>query len=85
MRKECPEFGWGKWHIIGTDHSAVFDHRCDWRDGAVMAIHNFSSEARTVTLSLKEDEDRLIDLLGDRPYENEDNSHQIELDGYGYR
>ncbi|NJN90739.1 MAG: hypothetical protein HC878_10465, partial [Leptolyngbyaceae cyanobacterium SL_5_14] len=35
---------------------------------------------------LKENEDRLIDLLGDRPYHQiEGVSHEVELDGYGYR
>lgn len=67
MRKECPEFGWGDWQMIGTGHPCVFAHRCDWRDGSVMAVHNLSREACTVTLNLKENEDRLIDLLGDRP------------------
>jgi maltose alpha-D-glucosyltransferase/alpha-amylase len=86
MRKECPEFGWGDWQIIGTGHPCVFAHRCDWRDGAVMAVHNLAGEACTVTLNLQENEDRLIDLLGDRPYHQiEGTSHQVELDGYGYR
>ncbi|NJO74729.1 MAG: trehalose synthase [Leptolyngbyaceae cyanobacterium RM1_406_9] len=86
MRKECPEFGWGDWQMIGTGHPCVFAHRCDWRDGSVMAVHNLSREACTVTLNLKENEDRLIDLLGDRPYHQiEGVSHEVELDGYGYR
>lgn len=86
MRKECPEFGWGDWQIIGTDHPSVFAHRCDWQDGAVVAVHNLAGEACSVTLNLKENEDRLIDLLGDRPYQqSEGNSHEVELDGYGYR
>ncbi|NJL40192.1 MAG: trehalose synthase [Leptolyngbyaceae cyanobacterium SM1_4_3] len=86
MRKECPEFGWGDWQMIGTGHPCVFAHRCDWRDGSVMAVHNLSREACTVTLNLKENGDRLIDLLGDRPYHQiEGVSHEVELDGYGYR
>lgn len=86
MRKQCPEFGWGKWQIIGTDHPCIFAHRCDWQDGAVMAVHNLSREACSVTLSLKENERRLIDLLGDKPYESiEGNSHTIPIEGYGYR
>lgn len=86
MRKECPEFGWGDWQIVGTGHPSVFAHRCDWRDGAVMAVHNLAGEPCTITLNLKEDEGRLIDLLGDRPYQPiEGNSHEVELEGYGYR
>jgi maltose alpha-D-glucosyltransferase/alpha-amylase len=86
MRKECPEFGWGNWQIIGTDHPSVFAHRCDWQDGAVVAVHNLAGEACSVTLNLKENEDRLIDLLGDRPYQQiEGDFHEVELDGYGYR
>jgi maltose alpha-D-glucosyltransferase / alpha-amylase len=86
MRKECPEFGWGEWQIIGADHPHVLAHRCDWQGGAVMAVHNLSRKACTVMLNLKEDEQRLIDLLGDHPYEAiEGKSHEIPLEGYGYR
>jgi maltose alpha-D-glucosyltransferase / alpha-amylase len=86
MRKECPEFGWGKFQIIETDNPYVFAHRCEWQGGVVIAVHNLTQEACRVTLKLEEgDEERLIDLLGDQPYEAiEGTSHDIQLEGYGY-
>ncbi|NEQ19601.1 MAG: hypothetical protein F6K28_08395 [Microcoleus sp. SIO2G3] len=50
-------------------------------------MHNLANQACTVTLELEEgDGERLIDLLGDQPYEAIDGtSHDIQLEGYGYR
>ena len=85
MRKECPEFGWGTWQIIDTGNPCVFAHRCEWRGGVVMAVHNLAQEPCTVTLKIDEDEKHLIDLLGDQPYEAiEGTSHKLHLEGYGY-
>jgi maltose alpha-D-glucosyltransferase/alpha-amylase len=87
MRKECPEFGWGKWQIIDTGNSSVFAHRSSWQGRTVMAVHNLSGEACTVTLNLKNEEaEHLIDLLGDQQYQRiEGTSHDVHLEGYGYR
>ena len=86
MRKECPEIGWGKWEIIDTGNHSVFAQRYEWRQGVVIAVHNLSSAACTVSLELEDDVERLIDLLGDKPYESLDgDSHQVKLEGYGYR
>src|SRR5688500_9284645 len=43
-RKECPEIGWGTWHILEAEDPRVFAHCCEWRGGAILAIHNLSSE-----------------------------------------
>ncbi|NMG09725.1 alpha-amylase family protein [Brasilonema sp. UFV-L1] len=87
MRKECPEFGWGKYEIINTDNPCIFAHRCEWHSGVVIAVHNLAQEACTVKLELEEgDGERLIDLLGDQPYEAiEGTLHNVQLEGYGYR
>ncbi len=86
MRKECPEFGWGTWQIIDTGNSSVFAHRCEWRGGVVMAVHNLAQEPCTVTLKIDDDAKRLIELLGDQPYEAiEGASQDVHLEGYGYR
>lgn len=86
MRKECPEFGWGTWQIINTGNPSVFAHRCEWRGGVVMAVHNLAQEPSTVTLKIDQDENQLIDLLGDQPYEAiAGTSHNVHLEGYGYR
>lgn len=86
MRKECPEFGWGDWEIIETENPAVFAHRCRWRKGTVIALHNLSEQSCTVTLKLDQDDTSLTDLLEDQDYEAvHSGSHTIELEGYGYR
>ncbi|MBD2459751.1 alpha-glucosidase C-terminal domain-containing protein [Oscillatoria sp. FACHB-1407] len=87
VRKECPEFGWGTWAIVETDCPTVFAHQCEWQGGTVMAVHNLSREACTVTLKLDNVEDgwQLIDLLGQQEYAiAPDNSHTLKLEGYGY-
>jgi maltose alpha-D-glucosyltransferase / alpha-amylase len=87
MRKECPEFGWGECHLLETGNPSVFAHRCDWENGTVIAIHNLSHVPCKITLDIKDDDaDRLIDLLGDHEYAAiADNSHEVELESYGYR
>jgi maltose alpha-D-glucosyltransferase/alpha-amylase len=87
MRKNCPEFGWGNWELIHTNLPQVFAHRCEWRGGEVIAIHNLAAEACTATLDVNAEESRhLCDLFGDRLYEPfSDGAHRISLEGYGYR
>ena len=86
-RKDCPEFGWGKWQILETNSKSVLAHSCEWKGNVVIAIHNFAGKACTVKLDLSEfDAQHLIDLLGDKKYQQiEDNSHSVELEAYGYR
>ncbi|MBD1851805.1 alpha-amylase family protein [Leptolyngbya sp. FACHB-711] len=101
MRKECPEFGWGKWQILDTGKPQVFAHRCEWQKGAVVALHNLSSQPCTVTLSsspensppgnsppenLPENDHHWLELLGDCPYEPlKGASREIYLESYGFR
>ncbi len=86
-RKDCPEFGWGKWQLIETENKSVFAHRCEWNKSVVVAIHNLADEACTVKLDLGEsDAEYLIDLLSDRQYQPiVGSSYTVELQGYGYR
>ena len=49
-RKECPEFGWGDHQELATGSHNVLAVRCEWRNNAVLSIHNFGSEAREVRL-----------------------------------
>lgn len=86
IRKECPEFGWGKWTLIETDCPNVFAHQCEWQGGTVLAVHNLSREACTVTLELEvENGFQLIDLLGQQEYAiASKTAHTLEIQGYGY-
>lgn len=86
-RKECPEFGWGKWQILDTGCPSIFAHRCEWQDGVVIAVHNLSSDACRVPLPFKDDDKgQLIDLMNEESDAAIANSTQeIQLEGYGYR
>jgi maltose alpha-D-glucosyltransferase / alpha-amylase len=86
-RKECPEFGEGEMTVLETGDPSVLAHCCEWRGGLALAVHNLSGEPRTATLSLDvDDAGRLVDLLGDRPYEPiRGTPAEFQLDGYGYR
>jgi maltose alpha-D-glucosyltransferase/alpha-amylase len=86
-RKECPEIGWGTWHILEAEDPRVFAHCCEWRGGAILAIHNLSSEPAVAKLNLSEYQaEHLVDLLGDREASPiEDGEFTARLDGYAYR
>ena len=87
-RKECPEFGWGRWEVLGTDVPAVFAHRCDWLDSTVIAVHNFSGQPANVRLDGGEGVkgEELVDVFGDREYDPLDpGDPTLHIAGYGYR
>lgn len=87
LRKECPEFGWGAWRILETEDPVVFAHSCQWQDRTILAVHNLSAEPRDIKLDLRDYQNQhILDLLGNRQaMPIEDNSHHVELEGYGYR
>jgi maltose alpha-D-glucosyltransferase/alpha-amylase len=87
LRKEYPEFGWGDWRILETDDPVVFAHSCQWQNRTILAVHNLSSKARAIQLDLRDyKHQHILDLLGDRQATPiQDDSHHVELEGYGYR
>ncbi|NJR25036.1 MAG: trehalose synthase [Richelia sp. CSU_2_1] len=89
IRKQCPEFGRGKWHILETDCPSVFAHCCDWEGRTVIAVHNLADKPCTATLKSNE-YTHLFDLFGDRIYESlaeslAAGSLAISLEACGYR
>jgi maltose alpha-D-glucosyltransferase/alpha-amylase len=84
IRKQCPEFGCGKWNVIDTSESCVFAHCCKLQNKAVLAVHNLSNQSCTATLKSNLDR-QLVDLFGDRQYEPLQGSQSISLEPYGYR
>jgi maltose alpha-D-glucosyltransferase/alpha-amylase len=84
-RKQYPEFGSGKWKIVETDEPSVFACSSQQNGNTVIAVHNLSPQPRTITLKSVE-YSHLLDVFGDRPYEQMDcNSQAIEVSGYSYR
>lgn len=92
-RRQCPEFGAGRWRILETDDPAVFAHACELDEATVVALHNLSDRPCNVTLQ-ELPHQHLMEVFGDnfslarhdQKYQPLDkNSHTIPINGYGYR
>jgi maltose alpha-D-glucosyltransferase/alpha-amylase len=86
MRKEVPEIGWGDFTVLETGNEGVLALRYDWRNNAVVVIHNLTGEAAEIKLnSLDERGRQLINLLTqDHSYANGRGVHTIVMEPYGY-
>jgi maltose alpha-D-glucosyltransferase / alpha-amylase len=84
VRKECPEFGWGELTVLKTRQESVLAHRCQWKNGAAIAVHNLANEKTTIAIKL-EDGERLYELLGDRQKQDGPEAREVDLEAYGYR
>lgn len=87
MRKEVPEFGWGSFTVVDAGHDGVLALRYDWRNNAVLALHNLRDEATEIAVPLPDGPGRqLASLLTDETSERDgDGRHRIVLEPYGYR
>lgn len=87
MRKEVPEIGWGTFEFLSTKSASMLAMRYDWRDNAVLCIHNLSDEPGEARVSLRRNENcTLVNLLSENHSHPEKNStHCILMEPYGYR
>ncbi|MGF9692016.1 alpha-amylase family protein [Rhizobium sp. 0TCS1.26] len=88
MRKEAPEVGWGDFTMLDTGNKGVMAMRFDWRNNAVMTLHNLCDQPQEILLDVGVGElgHSLIDILdGDSSQAEEDGRHRILLGPYGYR
>ena len=89
MRQELPEIGWGDCVSLPTSDEAVLALRYDWRNNAVVILHNLAAEPKEVGFKVGPTDGepgRLVDLLAQAHSEaDEDGRHRIVLEGYGYR
>ena len=90
LRKECPELGWGDSMILHTRASNVLAIRYEWRNNALVTLHNFHE--KPVSLILDSGDlggakgQRLVNLgVGEHSQAGPDGAHRIVLEGYGYR
>ncbi len=89
MRKEVPEIGWGNFTFLSTQTAEVMAMRYDWRNNAVLCVHNLSAEPREIKLTIHDSGKKpcaLINLLSEdhsRPQKGA--RHCILLEAYGYR
>ena len=86
-RRDCPEFGIGRFDGVATSDSRAFAHRCRVGERFTLAVHNLGEEEIEVELELDPDDSlHLLDLFGDCNYERWDPSRpRMRLRPYGYR
>jgi maltose alpha-D-glucosyltransferase / alpha-amylase len=89
MRKEVPEIGWGSFTVLPSGTPEVLVLRYDWRNNAVVVIHNLAPVPLEIRLDLKSDtaqEGNLINLLTENhSHAGNRGRHHIVLEPYGYR
>ncbi|HYG88006.1 MAG TPA: alpha-amylase family protein [Azospirillum sp.] len=88
MRKECPEIGWGDFTVIDTGDPGVLALRYDWRNNALLVLHNLKGKPCEVTFDAGPagETPRLVNLLAeDHADPQEDGLYRILLEAYGYR
>ena len=86
MRKEVPELGWGEFQVIDTGNEGVLAIRYEWRNNAVLTVHNLRDEAAEVQLRLPGERGRhLINLLTHDHSEADGRGvHHVIMEPYGY-
>ena len=68
MRKEVPEIGWGDFSFLNTRTTAVFAMRYDWRNNAVLCLHNMTAEPKEIRIAIDQPDEAacsLVNLLSD--------------------
>ncbi len=85
--RECPEFNVGTCHHVDTGERSVLALVHDAPAGAMLAIVNLGSTARTVTLGAQPEADGdPLDVFADRSYPPVGAGlEDISIAGYGYR
>ena len=86
VRRDCPEFGWGTWHIIDVKCPSVFVHLCEWKGKAVIAMHNLSEKPCKFDLDLAHSNGRrLAPLVGTTTMQDRgDCQYRVEMEKYSY-
>jgi len=88
MRKEVPEIGWGAFRVLPSGASEVLVIRYDWRNNAVLVVHNLAPAPLEIRLDVKSGEGQhdLINLLSENhSHADRRGKHHIVLEPYGYR
>jgi maltose alpha-D-glucosyltransferase/alpha-amylase len=89
MRKEIPEIGWGDFTALRTGTPTVLGLRYDWRNNAVVFLHNLDKTPREIAFSTGSHSDAgemLVNLLSEEHSRADDSGrHHVLLEAYGYR
>lgn len=95
-RRQCPEFGVGKWRVLTTSEPSVFAHLSEVDTTAMLALHNLSDRPCSITLPQLEYHhwvevfnDNFSLIRSDRSDQSYQSPHQnpqsLPLNAYGYR
>jgi maltose alpha-D-glucosyltransferase / alpha-amylase len=86
MRKEVPEVGWGSFEVVDTGHPGVLALRYEWRNNAVLVVHNLTDEAAQVQVRLKGERGRRLTnlLTTDHSEAGARGVHRLIMEPYGY-
>jgi maltose alpha-D-glucosyltransferase/alpha-amylase len=84
-RKELTEISWGECTVVPTQTSGVLVLRYEWRNTAVVIVHNFNEEERAVEFDVRHpDGGMLCDVFdGNHSRAQADGTHSIRLRPYG--
>jgi maltose alpha-D-glucosyltransferase/alpha-amylase len=89
MRKEVPEIGWGAFTVVPVENPAILMLRYEWRNNAVLFIHNFDAHPCELHFAAQESHGKygvLVNLLSeDHSDADEHGQHCVMLERYGYR
>jgi maltose alpha-D-glucosyltransferase/alpha-amylase len=85
-RKELTEISWGECRVIRTSTPGVLVLRYDWRDTALITVHNFTDSAQTFDLDVDgRDGAVLCDVFDDdHSQAGGDGRHHITIRPYGH-
>ncbi|MBX9471296.1 alpha-amylase family protein [Microcella sp.] len=82
------EIGWGRFLLLEQESTCVLAHAMIGEQGAMIAVHNFSSHPQTVSITVPDVEGpvQLVELLDDGRVETDGRGRvELELQGYGAR
>ena len=89
MRKEVPEVGWGTFAVLDAGTPSVLAMRYDWRNNAVVFVHNLSGAPLEVSFDPATSglhDGLLVNLLSeDHSQPDEAGMHRVLLEPFGYR
>ena len=83
-RRELPQIGRGRTEAMDTGDPAVLAHRCEWRGRGLLALHNFSDQARAVALPAGALPAGAVEVIADTTYDAAAGD-ELVLTAYGYR
>jgi trehalose synthase len=83
-RRECPEFGWGRWTLLDPGDDAVFAHAAEWDGFTLVAVHNLADREARARLE-PGGEGTMVDLFEYREHGLESGAVTLDLGPYDAR